>query len=150
VDLAADPVRDAGDGALARDLSGALEPVYASAADPAERMAKFESVYRRLFAEWGYEGLLAGALDEFPVVTQSIESVWLKHAERGETAGADLGGAKLRQLGVLLPAPLCLDPEALRSQIHFLVLLLGRLCPGPQARRNDAFASFTAGLGVSG
>ena len=47
-------------------------------------------------------------------MTQSIESVWLKHAERGETAGADLGGAKLRQLGVLLPAPLCLDPEALR------------------------------------
>jgi hypothetical protein len=114
VDLAADRARDAGDGALARDLSGALEPVYASTSDPAERMAKFESVYRRLFAEWGYEGLLAGALDEFPVVTQSIESVWLKHAERGETAGADLGGAKLRQLGILLPAPLCLEPEALR------------------------------------
>jgi len=114
VDIAADGARDAGDDARARDLSEALEPVYASTSDPAERMAKFESVYRRLFAEWGYEGLLAEALDEFPVVTQSIESVWLKHAERGESAGADLGGAKLRQLGVLLPAPLCLDPEALR------------------------------------
>jgi hypothetical protein len=114
VDMAADRARDAGDGALARDLSGALEPVYASAADPADRMAKFESVYRRLFAEWGYEELLAGTLDEFPLVRQSIESIWLKHAERGETAGADLGGANLRQLGVLIPVPLCLEPDALR------------------------------------
>ena len=63
VDLAADRARDAGDGELARDLSGELEPIYASAADPAERMAKFESAYRRLFAEWGYEGLLAGMLE---------------------------------------------------------------------------------------
>jgi hypothetical protein len=114
VDLAADQARASGDHAPARELARALEPVYASTSDPAERMAKFESVYRRLFARWGYEGLLAGALDEFPLVTQSIESIWLKHAERGETAGADLGGANLRQLGILLPAPLCLEPDALR------------------------------------
>lgn len=114
VDLATDRAQAAGDGAPARELAEALEPVYASTSDPAERMVKFESVFRRLFAEWGYEELVAEAFEEFPLVTQSIESVWLKHAERGESAGADLGGADLRQLGVSLSAPICLEPEALR------------------------------------
>ena len=114
VDLAAERARACRDDAPARELDRALDPVYASAVGPADRVAGFELVYRRLFTEWGYERLVFEALAECPLVTQTVESVWLKNAERGEAAGADLGGADLRQLGVSLPAPLCLEPEALR------------------------------------
>ncbi|MGH9369148.1 MAG: hypothetical protein ACRD3M_15915 [Thermoanaerobaculia bacterium] len=113
VDLAADRARVSGDGARAQELSAALEPVYAGFADPADRAVNFESVYRRLFADWGYEQAVATAFAEFPLL-RCVESVWLKSAERGESAGADLGGAALRQLGIALPAPLFLEPADLR------------------------------------
>ena len=118
VDLAAERARASLDGAPTRELSAALEPVYASATDPADRVAGFELVYRRLFAEWGHERLVSEALEEFPLVMVAVESVWLKHAERGESAGADLGGANLRQLGVSLPALLFLEPDALRLYLR--------------------------------
>ncbi len=118
VDLAAERARAGLYDGPARELTRALEPVYATATDPADRVARFERVYRRLFADWGCERQVSEALAEFPLVAERVESVWLKLVERGEVAGADLGGADLRQLGISLPAPLFLDPEALRLYLR--------------------------------
>lgn len=118
VDLAVERARAGLDERPARELARQLEPVYAGAADPSDRVARFELVYRRLFAEWGCERHVSEVLAEFPLVAERVESVWLKHGERGETAGADLGGADLRRLGISLPAPLFLEPEALRLSLR--------------------------------
>lgn len=114
VELAAERARSSGDGSPARALTAALEPVYRAGGAEAERAEGFERVYRRLFEEWGGAALVAEAVAEFPRLSSTLESIWLGCAERGEAAGADLGGKTLRQLGVAVSPSLFLEPEALR------------------------------------
>lgn len=99
---------------LAKTLALALEPVYRRAAGAGDRADGFDAVYRRLFSEWGYEGLIEEVVGEHPQVVAAVDEIWLGCAERQGSAGADLGGPALRQLGICLPAALFLEPEALR------------------------------------
>ncbi len=94
-------------------LSRLLEPVYERSADPHFRRDGFDEIYLKLFAEWGDAGYLESVAADFPEVLRAVASIWIGAAERGETAGADLGGAELRDLGILIPPHLFSDRPAL-------------------------------------
>ncbi len=98
----------------ARTLALALEPVYRRAAGAGDRAEGFDGVYRRLFSEWGYEGLIEEVVGEYALVVAGVDEIWLACAERQGSAGADLGGPALKQLGISLQPDLFLDPDALR------------------------------------
>jgi hypothetical protein len=114
VDLTVEKARSSGDGSPARALSAALEPVYRASAGEAARAEGFEAIDRRLFEEWGGASVVAEAVAELPRLAAALDAIWLGCAERGEAAGADLGGKTLRQLGVAVSPSLFLEPEALR------------------------------------
>jgi len=99
---------------LVEKLALALEPIYRRAAGAGERADGFDAVYRRLFSEWGYEGLIDEVVGEHPLLLAGIDEIWVGCAERQGSAGADLGGPELRQLGISLPQGLFLEPDALR------------------------------------
>jgi hypothetical protein len=102
------------DGGFAEALARALEPVYRKNTGAGDRAEGFDAVYRRFFAEWGYEGLIEEVVDEHPLAARAVDAIWLGCAEREGSAGADLGGPALRQLGISLPFALFSEPEALR------------------------------------
>lgn len=114
VDLTIQRARSSGDTGSARALSAALEPVYRSSAGEAARAEAFEAIDRRLFEEWGGVSPVEETVEELPRLAAALDAIWLGCAERGEAAGADLGGQALRQLGVAVPPTLFLEPDALR------------------------------------
>lgn len=113
VEREAEVAAAAGNKAPASVLSRLLDPVYERAEDPHSRRVGFDGVYLKLFAEWGDVGYLERVVAEFPQVLRAVASIWIGGAERGETAGADLGGAELRDLGILISPHLFSDRPAL-------------------------------------
>ncbi len=95
-------------------LRALLEPIYRKHSDPGERKSGFEAAFRRLFGEWGHEDDVLEVVAEFPLLRARLDSLWLGCADRGESAGADLGGPDHRSLGLCLPPVLFSEPGELR------------------------------------
>ena len=118
----------AGIESFGRAVRQALDPLYEMPV--AKRQPAFESAYRRLFKEWGYEALLLRALDEYPEIFRAgvTEGVSFRAPSRPNEAGADLGGPGNAMAGIAVAVALFRDPAALarflRHEIQHLVDLL--------------------------
>ncbi|MBI1853633.1 MAG: hypothetical protein HYR85_25120 [Planctomycetes bacterium] len=111
-----------------RAIRGALDPLYDKTVG--DRQPAFETAYRRLFKEWGYEALLTRALDEFPQIFGEgvTAGVSFRAPSRPNESGADLGGPGKVLAGISVPVALFRDPSALarflRHEIQHLADLL--------------------------